>query len=117
MVTLSVRLALAPSIQVSTAPLSCSRSVTVPVNVRVELRHIALSLSFSVSVTPVTGIGRVPVACDATTVIGVLNTKLFQERTTASLLQMYLSVPCVTTAQTLSELELLTIVGTDTGHC
>ena len=114
MVTESVRPV--PSAQVSTTPLSCSRSATVPVNVRVELRHVLLLLSLSVSVTPVAGIGRVPVVPPAITLIVPLNTELVQTRNKLSLLQVYLSVSCVTTAQISSELELLTIVGADTGH-
>ena len=114
MVTLSVRPV--PSVQVSTTPLSCSRSATVPVNVRVELRHVALLLSFSVNVTPLAGIGTRHVVPDANTLMVPLNTELDQMRRLLLLLQVYLSVLCVTTAQISSELELLTTVGIDTGH-
>ena len=90
MVTLSVRPV--PSVQVSTTPLSCSRSATVPVNVRVELRHVALLLSFSVNVTPLAGIGTRHVVPDANTLMVPLNTELDQMRRLLLLLQVYLSV-------------------------
>ena len=84
---------------------------------RVELRHVVLLLSFSTRVTPVAGIGMGPVVLTANTLIVPLNTELIQTRARLSLLQVYLSVPCVTTAQISSELELLTIVAVVTGHC
>ena len=45
-----------------------------------------------------------------------VHTVLDQLRTPPLLVQVYLNVSCVTTAQTSSELELLTIVSVDTVH-
>ena len=75
-----------------------------------------LLLLLSIRVTPLifsAGIADVP---PATTVRAPVHTVLDQMRSLSLLVQVYLSVPCVTTAQISSELELLTIVSVDTVH-
>ena len=75
-----------------------------------------LLLLLSIRVTPLIfsdeSTGEIP----ATTVKGTVSKVLVQMRSLSLLVQVYLSVPCVTTAQTSSELELLTIVSVDTVH-
>ena len=75
-----------------------------------------LLLLFSIRVTPlifsIGSIGETP----TNTLRGPVHTALDQLRSLSLLVQVYLSVSCVTTAQTSSELELLTIVSVDTVH-